>query len=663
MMKGVSLFKTFGSGVPTGARVALSEMIAELQKLQPTWKDIRVLCVRILLFPMRFHQVCVPPRMSTHEYVTRGTINVLSEYCQLLEGTCVDEPAEIVRLPVIHVTQTDKIVKLCVSDSATQHEWIGAYLVVCCGRLGLMSCSRKDGSVLKICLGHSAAGVDQAIRVGDMVCLSVYMWVGSFVADLHSMIELSLMPPSTTLEALANLTTQVPVDYPLRPHRTRVPCTSQQRAIVSNLEFAVECVQGPPGTGKTVFLYHVANLRRPFGSVVLMTAVQNRAVEAIVARFAEHSDRDMMFLVWGRQDRMGQLSAKYTLDGRLRESRVMLAWHKGITFWESEFETWRALECDRWLRLAGMLISIKTRNRFVRRFDEVYVYEKKNVLNECSVIICTLDSISSLMHDREYSAVTSRVKMVCVDEAGTVPDFKVAMLAKLPVEGIVLVGDHMQLPPFSHGESVIPSVLQRYVLSKMDMHMLRMQFRMHPELASLVSDCFYGGRLLTDPLVAEDRKRVAGRAGVLWADMVNSAECTETGGESLCNEGEARFIADALRDVDCAALSRVVVITFYQAQVAVLRGCLGDLPVLVCTVDSAQGMEADIVVLSCVRKNDKMHLGFVGDERRVNVAISRARLRLIVVGHAHTFSKHRAWGAVRARARVVGKLGAAELCF
>lgn len=174
---------------------------------------------------------------------------------------------------------------------------------------------------------------------------------------------------------------------------------------------------------------------------------------------------------------------------------------------------------------------------------------------------------------------------------------------------------------------------------------------MHPSIGAFVSDTFYESAPRTPPAVAAQRV-AADLQGLWWLGYPEAAaESKRVGSKSYVNDIEVASVVAVLRGLAQERTGRsILVITFYRGQEATLRrglaaaglaeriGGSGDADgaLRVMTVDQAQGSEADVVVLSCVRSNEQRALGFVTNPSRMNVAISRARERLVVVGDGAT---------------------------
>jgi superfamily I DNA and/or RNA helicase len=245
--------------------------------------------------------------------------------------------------------------------------------------------------------------------------------------------------------------------------------------------------------------------------------------------------------------------------------------------------------------------------------------------------------------------------IVIIDEAGTVPEYKLPLLLNMNAEAIVAIGDQNQLQPFSHASKDGDTTTQDGF----------------PAICELVSNQFYKGKLITGDHVKAMRLRVPA-GGITWLDYPEiQAESTDR--LRMCNMVEVDLLGAFMCDELPALLSQgksVAVITFYKQQFLELikmgEAC-GTVKTReqmknnnsessrfthpnfrIVTVDAAQGSEADVILLSCVRCNRQRNIGFIKDKNRLCVALSRARERLIVVGSRATLAVDPVWRAVMA---------------
>jgi len=224
---------------------------------------------------------------------------------------------------------------------------------------------------------------------------------------------------------------------------------------------------------------------------------------------------------------------------------------------------------------------------------------------------------------------------------------------------IVLAGDHCQLPPTivspaAAREGFAVSLPER-LLKQLGPHVARRlttQYRMHEAIMGFSSAEFYESSLIADETVRQHRlvdlPQVAANpltdSPLAFIDTAGAGydEELEPDGESRRNPQEADIVAKQVEALLGAGLSAdgIAVIAPYAAQVRLLRERLGSLGMEIDTVDGFQGREKEAVVISLVRANAKGEIGFLGDTRRMNVALTRARRKLIVIGDSATIGGH-----------------------
>ncbi len=285
-----------------------------------------------------------------------------------------------------------------------------------------------------------------------------------------------------------------------------------------------------------------------------------------------------------------------------------------------------------------------------RLMDEARSLERRalrSILSGAPVVCATLSMLEGSVLGREEFDVT------LFDEATqAIEPLSLLAFSKAPV--VVLAGDPQQLPPTvispeAAKEGLATSLFERLLADFGDdiKRMLKEQHRMHERIMRFPSDATYGGQLRAHPDVAARGLTLEGldTPPVLFLDTAGKGfeESKAPQTESLRNEGEAELVVARARALVAAGLapSELAVISPYRAQALLLREALGDLPeVEVDTVDAFQGREKDVVCLSLVRSNVDQRLGFLEDLRRLNVAITRPRRHLFVVGDSATLSGH-----------------------
>jgi superfamily I DNA and/or RNA helicase len=199
----------------------------------------------------------------------------------------------------------------------------------------------------------------------------------------------------------------------------------------------------------------------------------------------------------------------------------------------------------------------------------------------------------------------------------------------------VLIGDDHQLPPVVRTRALARSMFERLKTDTNCITLLDTQYRMHPQIMDVSNRLFYGGRLRAG--IGEMERTPPDGSPVVFVPV-------ETDVEGRSNAAEARVVVDLvhsfLRNQGVSSAS-IGVVSPFRAQVVLLRQMLNGANVTVDTVERFQGGERDIMILSFVRSRGT---GFVFDDRRLNVAITRARRKLVLVAHPELFQKSRyAW--------------------
>nr|XP_009479197.1 PREDICTED: protein ZGRF1 [Pelecanus crispus] len=230
-------------------------------------------------------------------------------------------------------------------------------------------------------------------------------------------------------------------------------------------------------------------------------------------------------------------------------------------------------------------------------------------------------------------------------------------IARFQCEKLVLVGDPKQLPPTIQGsESVHEKGLEQTLFDRLCLMghkpiLLRTQYRCHPAISAIANELFYEGNLI-DGVSEEDRSPLLDWLPTLCFYSVNGVEQMERD-NSFYNVAEVHFTVKLIQALIASGIegSAIGVITLYKSQMCKIQNLLSGVhseafeikTVQVSTVDAFQGAEKEIVVLSCVRTRQ---IGFIDSEKRMNVALTRAKRHLLIVGNLACLSRNRLWGRV-----------------
>ncbi|KAI9247526.1 hypothetical protein BY458DRAFT_527126 [Sporodiniella umbellata] len=480
--------------------------------------------------------------------------------------------------------------------------------------------------------------------------------------------------------------------------------TPQAEAIASALEKrkGFSLIQGPPGTGKTktILALILALLEQQPQSKLLVSAPSNAAVDEITKRLKEgvrtsgglcqpnvvrigvadavHSsvkDRILDRLVesemeTGNDTRLGKIGLRLdSLHNEIRNLQIGLDdVDREITQAGNDMGQMSKLRSKR-KELGQQLVKAKSALREAYQEQKNYGQEmevsrvraRQKVFAKASVVCATL---SGSGHDM-LTGMGATFDTVIVDEAAQSIELSSLIPLKFDTQRCILVGDPEQLPP-----TVMSTVASQYGYPQSlfmrleksmgkEVSLLSIQYRMHPEISAFPSRLFYQSRL-------QDGENMASHASAVWHALpsfppycfydIQDGQEKVGRGKSVFNVAEADA-AVALVDSLVSQLptvkfaSKIGVITPYKQQVGQLKARFqkrfgtGIVDVIdFNTVDGFQGQEKEIILFSCVRAGSGRGIGFLADQRRMNVGLTRAKCSLFVLGHAQSLAKSDAWG-------------------
>lgn len=423
---------------------------------------------------------------------------------------------------------------------------------------------------------------------------------------------------------------------------------SQEKAVNQVLcakEVAV--VHGPPGTGKTTTLVEAVYETLHRENQVMVSAQSNTAVDWIAEKLV---DRGIPVLRIGNPTRVNDKMLAFTYERRFEaHSDYPELWQIRKTIREMTGRLRKSGREDR-ERLHNQLTKLRVRATGLEiRIDT-------ELFTEARVIACTLVGAASRVLERK------RFSSLFIDEAAQAIE-AAYWIAISRADRVILAGDHCQLPPTIKCIEAARGGLGRTLLEKVVLHkpetmsLLKIQYRMHEDIMRFPSRWFYHDELEAAPEV-KYRGILDFDTPVSWIDTseLDLQEKAVAEGTGRLNTGEAELLVRELKNyMERIGIRRILeehidfgVISPYRAQVHYLRHLLKKEPffrpcrrlITVHTVDGFQGQERDVIMISLVRANEKGQIGFLRDLRRMNVAITRARMKLLILGEAVTLTRH-----------------------
>ena len=436
----------------------------------------------------------------------------------------------------------------------------------------------------------------------------------------------------------------------------------------------VAIVHGPPGTGKTTTLVEAINETLMRESQVLVCAQSNMAVDWISEKLV---DRGINVLRIGNPTRVNDKMLGFTYERRFES-------HADYP------QLWAIRKAIRELRKnrkKGSENYHQKMDRLKSRAAEIELRINAELFGEARVIACTLvGSAHHLLEGMKFGTLFIDEAAQALEAACWIPMRRASR--------VILAGDHCQLPPTVKSIAALRAGLGKTLMERIAENkpevvtLLKIQYRMNDEIMRFSSDWFYGGKVESAPQI-KYRSVLDYDHPITWIDTSNKENQITIEGEdapedsastsssvSAANQNsdlnfKEQFVGESFGRINKAeaeltlltlaeyftkigkqrVLSESIdvgIISPYRAQVQYLKKLIKKYEffkpyrrlISVNTVDGFQGQERDVILISLVRSNDEGQIGFLKDLRRMNVAMTRARMKLIILGNKDTMTKH-----------------------
>jgi len=435
-------------------------------------------------------------------------------------------------------------------------------------------------------------------------------------------------------------------------HQIQIPqLNASQNEAVNRVVAAqdVAIIHGPPGTGKTTTLVHAIKHIAKAEKNILVCAPSNAAVDLLTERL---SDMGLDVVRLGNLARIDESILSHTLEARLEKH----AYAKDVKNLKKQAEEYKRMALkykrhfgrdEREQRNLLLKEARLLKNDAIKLED----YAVSDIMSKADVVTCTLvGSINRYTEGRTY-------KTLVIDEAAQALE-PATWIPVARAQRVILAGDPFQLPPTvksmeASKKGLCITLIEKCLGRLPEVSLLNTQYRMHEKIMGFSNQEFYDNKLIADNSVMGHLVDFENNAPLEFIDTAGCSFDEKQNPETLStyNPGEADILLKHLERLLTGQqpehLARVAIISPYREQVKHLQELLNHNDLLqthasidINTIDAFQGQERDIVYISLVRSNEKGEIGFLADHRRLNVALTRARKKLVVFGDSATLGGH-----------------------
>jgi len=472
-----------------------------------------------------------------------------------------------------------------------------------------------------------------------------------------------------------------PVEFP--PADSRLNETQRKAVSLSLGAPDFFLIHGPPGTGKTSTITEVIVQFVKRGKRVLATADSNIAADNILLNLSKYPDLRLVrighparvleeiekFSIYAlyeeheksRKIREGWEKVRELIERREQFTKPIPQLRRGmsddeIVYFGKKGKSFRGIPKKVMRSMAEWILINYEIDLRIKSLKEMEASVLREIISEADVVVSTNSMVKSeLLEGFHFD--------IAVIDEGSQQVEPSTLIPIMRADRFFIAGDHKQLPPTvvsEEAKELEETLFERLIEKHPELSsMLRVQYRMNEKIMEFPNREFYGGKLIAAPSVRSrtlsdfDLKPPKKFEKVLSPDVpigfidtskINAYEFQPEGSTSYENYEEAKIAVEVVGELHRMGLDRrdIGVITPYAAQVKLIKQMLieKELKVEVNSVDGFQGREKEVIVVSFVRSNDEGEIGFLRDLRRLNVAITRPRRKLVLIGNTETLSSH-----------------------
>ena len=423
-------------------------------------------------------------------------------------------------------------------------------------------------------------------------------------------------------------------------------------------------VHGPPGTGKTTTIVEaIKNLIKQNSKQILVVAPSNTAVDLLSEKL---TNEGLNVLRVGNPSKVSEKLMSLTLDGRIATH----TYNKDIKQLKKQASAYKDM-AHKYKRSFGKAERDQRKalfneaHRLMKDVDKLEQFIIEDLVSKAQIITATL------VGSNHYTVRDLKFDTVVIDEAGQALE-PACWVPILKAQKLIMAGDHLQLPPTIKSQKAASEGLSTTLLEKCAaLHpnavtLLEEQYRMNTAIMGFSSKEFYHNRLIANEAVA-NRLLFEGDLPMCFVDTAGCGFDEKPDGTSTVNPDEAAFLLKHLQQMAEAVESKglpfpsVALISPYKSQIRVLKELFEASGLVqhagriaINTIDSFQGQERDVVYISMTRSNPEGTIGFLADVRRMNVAMTRARKKLVIVGDSATITRLPFYADMLAYAEQIG---------